>query len=164
MWCNHNTSLWVFTFCLLHCIQTTENTPAHVKMNFPHLSRGYRDVTVMGSCQRAEHLGQVLAPPHPHHFTTNSVPCINSQHSQSTKLPHHNQLQKTWWNSWFPTTFDREIKTMEGKEFHTSLVDNAKPSCANTPTSIPFTHTQGKKFKECWTGSMQAQGNMAPAM
>ena len=42
----------------------------------------------------------------------------------------------------FTTVFKGVIKTMEGKNFRISLVDNVKPFCVNTPRSIPFTYQE----------------------
>ena len=40
----------------------------------------------------------------------------------------------------FPNVFDGQIKTMDGEEFHISLMDDAKPFCVNTPRSVPFAY------------------------
>ena len=67
------------------------------------------------------------------------------------------------------------ISFTQNTEVHLPLVDHPKPWCAHIPTSIPHTHThthkhthithpQREKEFECWTGSMQAQSIMAPAM
>ena len=36
--------------------------------------------------------------------------------------------------------FDGQIRSMQGKEFHISLLDNVKPFCVNTPRAIPFAY------------------------
>ena len=40
----------------------------------------------------------------------------------------------------YPTVFDGRIRTMEGEEFHISLIADAKPFCVNTPRSVPFAY------------------------
>ena len=38
------------------------------------------------------------------------------------------------------TFFDRQIRNMQGEQFHISLLDSVKPFCVNTPRSIPFAY------------------------
>ena len=40
----------------------------------------------------------------------------------------------------YPTVFDGHIRSMQGEQFHISLMDDAKPFCVNTPWSIPFVY------------------------
>ena len=41
-----------------------------------------------------------------------------------------------------PGVFDGQIKSMDGEEFHSELVDEAKPFCIHTPRAIPFAHLE----------------------
>ena len=38
----------------------------------------------------------------------------------------------------YPPVFDGNVKTMEGELFHIALTDDVKPSCINTPLTIPY--------------------------
>ena len=40
----------------------------------------------------------------------------------------------------YPTVFDGQIRTMQGKEFHICLAANAKLFCVHTPHTIPFAY------------------------
>ena len=60
-----------------------------------------------------------LSPVH----TTSTVPLI-AQHITSE----------------YPTLFDGQIRSMQGEQFHISLLDSVKPFCINTPKAIPFAY------------------------
>ncbi len=59
----------------------------------------------------------------------------------------------------FPSVFDGQIKAMEGKQFHISLTDDAKPFCVKTPRAIPFAYRD--KLKSELT-TLQEQGIVVP--
>ena len=59
----------------------------------------------------------------------------------------------------FATVFIGVIKTMEGEEFHISLVDDAKPFCVNMPRSIPFANREKLRAE---LDLFQTQGIIAP--
>jgi len=40
----------------------------------------------------------------------------------------------------FPTVFDKQIRSMQGKQFHISLTKDVKPFCVSTPRAIPFAY------------------------
>ena len=59
----------------------------------------------------------------------------------------------------FPTVFDGQIKSMEGKKFHISLTDNAQPFCVNTSRAVPFVYRDKLKAE---LDLLQSQGVISP--
>ena len=37
----------------------------------------------------------------------------------------------------YPTVFDRQIRSLEGEQFHITLTEDIKPFCVNTPSHSP---------------------------
>ena len=61
----------------------------------------------------------------------------------------------------YPTIFDGQIRCMEGKKFHISLTDDARPFCVNTPRSIPFAYREKLKAE---LDLLQVQHMIAPVV
>ena len=58
----------------------------------------------------------------------------------TTFLPQSSQPQSQTLITEFPSIFDDQIRTMDGEQFHISLMQDAKPFCIKTPRSIPFAY------------------------
>ena len=78
---------------------------------------------------------QILPPCYPNPISTPSVHEVTlSSPTSTTPLIVDHIISE------YPTVFDGQIRSMQGEQFHISLMDNAKPFCVNTPRSIPFAY------------------------
>ena len=70
--------------------------------------------------------------PHPsNHPTTNLITTTTTANHAVTSQQIMNE---------FPSVFDGQIKTMEGKNFQIALTDNTKPFCVKAPRAMPFAY------------------------
>ena len=60
----------------------------------------------------------------------------------------------------FPTVFDGNVKQMNGKKFHITLTEGAKPFCIKTPRMVPFAYRDKLKAE---LEILETQGIIAPA-
>ena len=78
---------------------------------------------------------QILSPCYPNPISTPSVHEVTLSSLTSTT-----PLTVDHISSEYPTVFDGQIRSMQCEQFHVSLMDDVKPSCVNTPRSIPFVY------------------------
>ena len=78
---------------------------------------------------------QILPPCYPNPISTPSVHEVTlSSPTSTTPLTVDHIISE------YPTVFDGQIRSMQGEQFHISLMDDTKPFCVNTPWSIPFAY------------------------
>ena len=80
---------------------------------------------------------QILPPHYPQPIPSPTVhmATLSPLHTTSTIL-----LTAQHITSEYPTLFDGQIRSMQGEQFHISLLDSFKPFCVNTPRAIPFAY------------------------
>ena len=113
------------------------------------------------SWKAAKALG-ILSDQYPNPFPL-SVVHITTKPSEKAEIeagidtgisPHQSEITRA-----FPTVFDEQVRTMEGEEFHISLMTDAKPFCNNTPRSIPLAYQDKLKAE---LDSLLSQEVIAP--
>ena len=64
----------------------------------------------------------------------------------TTFVPQSSPINSQTLITEFPSVFDNQIRSMDGQQFHISLIRDAKPFCIMAPCSIPFAYRD--KLKE----------------
>ena len=80
---------------------------------------------------------QILPPYYPQPIPSPTVHMANLSPLHTTSTV---SLTAQHITSEYPTFFDGQIRSMQGKQFHISLLDNVKLFCVNTPRAIPFAY------------------------
>ena len=104
---------------------------------------------------RAAKALQLLSP---HYLLPPPVPAPSEPRIRTTiasgPIPTLDDLKRE-----YPTVFDGNFRTMDGEEFHISLLADAKPFCVNTPRSILFAYRDKLKAE---LELLQSQHIIAP--
>ena len=99
-----------------------------------HIYPNVRDTLISWKACKALH----ILPPHYPQPTPSPIvhmATLSPLHTTSTVplTAQHITLE-------YPTLFDGQIRSMQGEQFHISLLDSVKPFCVNMPRAIPFAY------------------------